>query len=263
MPSGPRPAKRLLAFAALIVLLLAMGLAACHLGQRKLVYYPGFTRGDAIAADFTLQRPDGAVLRGWADRPDRPRALIYFGGNAETLQAARRQLAASCGGWAAYFVPYRGYGGSDGSPSAAAILPDALALYDEVARSHPGQPVAVIGRSLGSGVAAYVTAHRPVSRLVLVTPFDSLGEVAKHHYPWLPIDLIMRERYDSARWLRGRDLPAVLVIRASEDAVVPAARTDALLRALPASTRVVDVDGDHGSLSQHPAYEAALADFLR
>ena len=250
----------------MIVLLigaLALVLAGFYFGQRRLVYFPDMTRADAaVPASFVLERPGGIRLRGWADRPGQPRALIYFGGNAETLQPARVLLADCCAGWTAYAVPYRGYGGSDGQPASDAILADALALYDEVAKRHPGQPVAVVGRSLGSGVAAWVASRRPVAKLVLVTPFDSLGKVAKVHYPWLPAGLLLRERYDSADWLRGRREPT-LVLRASDDRAVPAANTDALLAALPPTTQVVAIEGSHDSLSASPAYGEALAAFLR
>lgn len=250
----------------MIVLLigaLALVLAGFYFGQRRLVYFPDVTRADAaVPASFVLERPGGIRLRGWADHPGQPRALIYFGGNAETLQPTRALLADCCAGWASYAVPYRGYGGSNGQPASDAILADALALYDEVAMRHPGQPIAVVGRSLGSGVAAWVASRRPVSKLVMVTPFDSLGKVAKTHYPWLPVGLLMRERYDSAEWLRGRSQPT-LVIRAGHDQVVPRANTDALLAALPPDTQVVEVEGDHNTLSANADYARALAAFLR
>lgn len=244
-------------------LLAAVVVAGFHFGQRRLIYFPDATRGDAaIASTFELVRPDGVHLRGWEDRPGQRRALLYFGGNGETLQNARTHLSTCCPGWTAYFLPYRGYGGSEGAPARDAILADALAMHDEVARRHPGQPIVVIGRSLGSGVAAWVAGQRPVTRLVLITPFDSLGNVAKAHYPWLPVDMLLRERYDSADWLRGRTGPT-LVIRAGHDEVIPPANTDALLRVLPADTRVVTIEGDHNSLSASPAYTQTLAAFLR
>ncbi len=247
----------------LLALVLGLVLAGFYFGQRRLIYYPDITRGDAgVASTFQLVRPDGVHLRGWVDRPGQARALLYFGGNAETLQPARALLGECCPGWTAYFIPYRGYGGSDGSPSRDAILADALAVYDAVAARHPGQPVAVIGRSLGSGVASWVASQRPTSALVLITPFDSLSNVAGSHYPWLPVDWLMRERYDSADCLRGRGEPT-LVIRAAHDEVIPAANTDALLAALPATTRVVEIDGDHNNLSVQPSYQQALANFLR
>ena len=247
----------------LVMLVIGLILAGFYIGQRRLIYFPDMTRADAAApSNFELTRPDGVHLRGWVDRPGQPRALLYFGGNAETLQPARALLAECCPGWTAYLAPYRGYGGSDGAPSRDAILADALAMYDAAAARHPDQPIAVIGRSLGSGVASWVVSQRPVSKLVLITPFDSLSNVAKSHSPWLPVDWLMRERYDSADWLRGRTQPT-LVIRASDDQVVPAANTDALLAALPTTTRVVQIEGDHNALSAQPAYVQALADFLR
>lgn len=108
----------------------------------------------------------------------------------------------------------------------------------------------------------WVASRRPVAKLVLVTPFDSLGKVAKVHYPRLPVDLLLRERYDSADWLRGRREPT-LVLRASDDRVVPAANTDALLAALPPTTQVVAIESSHDSLSASPTYGEALAAFLR
>lgn len=255
--------KAILSLLLLVSLAFGLVIAGFYFGQRRLIYYPAMTRGDAaVASTFELVRPDGVHLRGWVDRPDQARALLYFGGNAETLQQARGLLAECCPGWTAYFVPYRGYGGSDGTPSRDAILSDALAVYDGVARQHAGQPVAVIGRSLGSGVASWVTHHRSVDRLGLITPFDSLSKGAKSHYPWLPVEWLMRERYDSADWLSGRNLPT-LVIRATDDEVIPAANTDALLRVLPSTTRVVEIEGNHNNLSADPAYSEALADFLR
>lgn len=245
------------------VLALGLVLTAFYLGQRRLIYFPAATRSEAaVASNFKLDRPDDVQLRGWVDNPGQTRALLYFGGNAETLQSARATLAECCPGWTVYSVPYRGYGGSGGSPSSEAILADALAIHDEVAKRHPGQPIGVIGRSLGSGVASWVASQRPTSKLVLITPFDSLSNVAKVHYPWLPIDWLMRERYDSADWLIARREPT-LVIRASHDQVVPAANTDALLRALPEATRVVEIEGDHNNLSAQTDYKQALADFLR
>ncbi|RMH94989.1 alpha/beta hydrolase [Lysobacter pythonis] len=254
--------KPVIVIATLIFALVSGVIALFFLNQRRLVYFPDASNGDAIPPSFTLKRPDGVTLRGWVDDPGQPRALLYFGGNAETLQAARAELRECCPGWSRYFLPYRGYGGSEGAPASPAIHADALAFYDTVAKRHPGQPVALIGRSLGSGVAAHVAANRPVSKLVLVTPFDSLKNVAKAHYPWLPVGLLLRERYDSADWLRGKPL-AAMVIRARHDQVIPAANTDALLRALPDDTWVVELEGDHNTFAEAEGFRQALADFLR
>lgn len=127
---------------------------------------------------------------------------------------------------------------------------------------HPGQRISVVGRSLGSGVAAHLAAQRPVDRLALVTPFDSLGAVAAGHYPWLPVRLLLRERYDSVAHLRGYGDP-LLVLRAGRDEVVPPARTDALIAGLGRDVEVVAIDqADHNDLHAYPEYGQALARFL-
>ena len=142
------------------------------------------------------------------------------------------------------------------------MLGDALAFFDDVQARHPGQPVSAIGRSLGSGVASHVASRRPVDRLALVTPFDSLASVAQAHYPWLPVRWLLRERYPAGEELRGWRGP-VLVLRAGRDEVVPAANTDALQRVLP-QARVVAVDeAGHNDIQAFPAYAEALSAFMR
>jgi pimeloyl-ACP methyl ester carboxylesterase len=97
----------------------------------------------------------------------------------------------------------------------------------------------VVGESLGAGVAAAATArHRDqVAALMLITPWDRLEHVAAHHYPWLPVKWLLRDRYDSAAHLAGYRRP-VLVAVAERDDIVPARFGDALYRALPGPKRL-------------------------
>lgn len=230
--------------------------------QRGLVYFGEATRVDAASTDFALARDDGAVLRGWVANPGARDVLLYFGGNAEQVHGMHEPLRAWAPGRAAYLVAYRGYGASDGEPSQDALLADALALYDEAARRHPGARIAAMGRSLGSGVAAYVAAHRPVDRLVLVTPYDSLVAVAGAHYPWLPTGWLVTERYESDRWLRGYGRP-VMVIRADADRVIPPENTDRLLAVLGEPPQVITLRGaGHDDPLSTAAEGEALAGFL-
>jgi pimeloyl-ACP methyl ester carboxylesterase len=244
----------LLAYAALCLLVFAR--------QRDLVYFPALTRVDAAATDFQLRSGD-AVLRGWQVNPGHRDALVYFGGNAERVEGWRGPFAQWFGGRTVYLVAYRGYGASEGTPDQQALLDDSLALHDEIRRRHPDGDIAVVGRSLGTGIAAWVASQRPVERLALVTPFDGLAEVGQAHYPWLPVRWLARERYPVAEYLadyRGQ----VLVLRAGRDTVVPARNTDRLLEALPAPARVVDFpEHDHVGLADDPRYGEALAEFMR
>jgi pimeloyl-ACP methyl ester carboxylesterase len=228
---------------------------------RRMVYPSAGTR---VAAEDTTYAVTvaGGQLRGWAVNPGKARALVYFGGNGEGLGWLRPELESRFPHHTSYLVAYRGYGASDGRPSQRALTADALALVDEAARLHPDASVDVVGRSLGSGVAMQVAARRPIERLVLVTPFDSLAATAGDLFPRLPVRHLIADRWDSAAV--ARDVAAaVLVLRAGRDELVRPPRTDALLAVLPTSTQVVELpEADHNNLSEDEAYWSAIEEFL-
>ena len=254
--------RQWLGWAALPVLGYAGVVAWLFSKQRELIYLPEGTRIDVAQTDFTLARGD-VQLHGWVLHPHASRPVIYFGGNAEGIQNRREMLDRLLPDRPVYLVSYRGYGASGGQPSEAALLGDALALFDEVRSRHPDQPIAVIGSSLGTGVASYVASQRPVSQLVLIAPFDSLTAVAQVHYPVLPVRWIMRDRFDSIERLRGYE-GEVMVIRAALGTIVPPANPIRLIAALGKPPKVVDLPrAGHNTISGDPVFEQALADFLR
>jgi len=253
--------KALIGIAALPVLAYASLCVLLFFKQRELIYYPGETQVAVQDTDFSLVH-DGVTLRGWRLNPGQAKAVIYFGGNAERLEMSRTEFSELFPERTVYLISYRGYGASEGKPSQAALFNDALALYDEVNKQHPAA-IAIVGRSLGSGVASYVASRRPVERLALVTPFDSLAAVAQAHYPWFPVRWFMRDSYDSVRYLPHYHGP-LLVLRAGRDEVIPPVNTDKLLASLTGAPQVVDFPlADHNDISNDPRYAAALRDFLR
>jgi hypothetical protein len=191
-----------------------------------------------------------------------PGAVVYFGGNAERIEDRRTDFARWFPNSSTYLVPYRGYGASEGTPTEADILEDALAVFDQVQARQPQARIVVIGRSLGSAVASYVASKRPVAKLVLVTPFDTMVNVAQSHYPWLPVRWLLQDKFDQAAYLARYDGP-VLVVRAGRDQVVPPARTDQLLAALPRRPQVLALpDADHDSVTAGRVYGEALSAFV-
>lgn len=246
----------------LLVLAYAAGVILLYARQRSLMYFPQATRTAATDADFALDS-DGLHLRGWVVNPGQPKSILYFGGNAESVERNRDDFARWFPGSTVYLLPYRGYGANPGTPDERGLYRDALALYDRVHAQRPDAPIAVIGRSLGSGVAAYVAAQRPVARLALITPFDSMADVAQAHYPWLPVRWLVQDRFDSVAHLAEYRGP-VLVVRAGRDAVVPPANTQRLIAALPQPPQVLALpQGEHGTVQDFPEYGATLAAFLR
>jgi pimeloyl-ACP methyl ester carboxylesterase len=161
-----------------------------------------------------------------------------------------------------YLMAYRGFGASEGEPTEAGITSDALALFDHVRLLHPEMGIDVIGRSLGSGVAAHVAARRPVRRLALVTPYDTLADVGQAHYRWLPVHLLARERYDSISNLASYDGP-ILVVRAGQDTVIPPANTQRLINSLPRPPKVLELrTADHSSIAFAPALARTMKLFF-
>lgn len=255
-------AKGLLGIAAVAALAYVGLCALLYAMQRGLMYFPQYTRVDAAATDFALEH-DSVHLRGWVVGRGGRDPILYFGGNAERIELNRDDFARLFPGRTVYLLAYRGYGASEGSASETALVEDAAALFDDVRRRHPDQPIAVIGRSLGSGVASALASRRPVAKLALVTPFDSMAAVAQTHYRWLPVRWLLRDRYDSARALRGYTGP-ILIVRAGRDAVIPAANTDRLIASLPKPPQVVDLGAvDHNTLDGDAGYGRALAEFMR
>jgi uncharacterized protein len=231
-----------------------------YLAQNRLLYLPTPEVAYPGAHSWRLER-GAATLKVWelhgAARP----AVMYFGGNAEDVGANIPDFDAAFPDRAIYLVNYRGYGGSTGRPAEAALLADAAAVYDSLSSRHA--PIAVIGRSLGSGVAVALAADRRVERLILVTPFDSIANVAADHYRLLPVRALVRDRYDSAA-RSGRVTAPTLVVIAEHDEVVFRARSDALLAAIPPSLRrtLLVPGATHNDVQLSPIYYPSLRAFL-
>lgn len=158
--------------------------------------------------------------------------ILGFSGNAWNAAAAAEYLHDLYPHAHVAAFHYRGYAPSGGATRAQALQQDALLIHDFLeARLHPERTVA-IGLSIGSGVAPYLAAHRPIDALILVTPFDSLTSLSAGHYPWLPVRLLLRHRMEPAADLRTVRLP-VAIVAGQRDGVVPPARTERLRRSVP------------------------------
>ena len=161
-------------------------IAFVYATQRGQIYFPT-PASEAPGAQALWVESQGERIKVWAVERPGPRALLYFGGNAEDVAGNIELFAEAFPDRSLFLVNYRGYGGSTGRPSEAGLVKDALAVFDHVKRRHAD--VSVMGRSLGSGVAVQLASQRPVSQLVLVTAFDSLVNVARAHIRWLPVGL--------------------------------------------------------------------------
>jgi uncharacterized protein len=169
---------------------------------------------------------EGCAISGWMLVPRKSGAgsfpaILYFGGRSEEvswLQDAAKWFPDQV----IFTMNYRGYGESGGSPSEAALYSDALKQFDFLAQSLRvnAERITVIGRSLGTGVASYVVANRPAEKAVLITPYDSVLNLARHAMYLVPVGLLLSHRFESIRFAQSARQPC-LALLAEQDEVVP------------------------------------------
>jgi len=251
-----------------------------YLAQDSLIFYrqplpearrAEITRRFPAASEVTINAADGTKLHGWLVKPpgvERAPLVLYYGGNAEEvshmLEAVGDTVRGDTPGVAWLLVNYRGYGASEGSPSQVSLVADALAQYD-YATALPNmdvQRIFVFGRSLGSGVAVQLAAHRPVRGVILVSPYDSLAAVAKRYYWYLPVDWMLKHRFDSIGAAPQMKQPLLCFI-AERDDVIPPEHAERLFAAWAGPKRRVLLGGaGHNTTDSTQGFWPSVRDFL-
>lgn len=253
---------RLLRILVAIAALIYLGICgALFVFQRSMLYYPQprARREPRSTMQLAVGEADLMVT---VRLHDGPKALLYFGGNAEDTSLNLPSFAEAFPDYALYLMHYRGYGGSTGEPSEEALQRDALALFDRIRGEHA--EIAVMGRSLGSGVAIRLASQRPASHLILVTPYDSMEAMAAAHFPYLPARWLLREKYLSSSYAPAILIPTLL-LAAERDEIIPAESTSRLLAAFAPGVATLEIlpGAGHNDLSGSPRYlesvRAALA----
>jgi len=234
--------------------------ALLYFGQRSMMYLPT-AENPATDVVFETVEFEDVRLKVWVVNPGQPKALLYFGGNAEDVYYNAPDFARALSGHTSYLVNYRGYGGSTGQPTEEGLFADALSLFDRLSSRH--EAIDAVGRSLGSGVAVYLAGQRTVRRLVLITAHDSALAVARRLYPVYPVGWMLKDRFESDRHAAGIDAP-VLLLSAERDRVIPAAHSERLAEALEdAPVQQVIIRGaGHNDISGFAQYWQVLRRFL-
>ena len=189
------------------------------------------------------------------------KALMYFGGNGEAVISNAQDFSSIFSDTTIYLINYRGYGGSSGEPTESGIYTDALTVYDEIEELHAH--ISVAGRSLGSGVAMYLAANRAIERVALITPYDSVLNVAKTKFSMFPVKLLLKDHFDSLSKVRHIK-SKVLVIAAEHDRVIPMSHTQRLINEFKSDQVLLKVikKVGHNNLSDSAEYYKALSDFI-
>lgn len=230
-----------------------------YLIQGSMIYYP--TIKSTHAYPVTTYSNEGELIRVIELNAGREDAIIYFGGNAESVAYSAHEFKQAFPQHSVYLVNYRGYSGSSGSPSEKALYSDARHIYTQLQEKHPR--IAVIGRSLGTGIAAELAATQDIHRLVLITPFDSARHVAQQLFPMYPMALLLRDQYDSLSKVSQIKAPT-LILAAEHDQIIPPVHTRILARAFPAAQLEFHTirDTSHNSISNTRQYYPLMQAFL-
>ena len=254
-------------FVLLLAIVVGVPMAA-WLAQDRLVFFPqplvSTTHLPATARPLEIVN-DGIRLRGWI-RPSSSApapVVLYFGGNAEEVSwtLADRRWPAD---WSIVGINYRGYGASEGKPGEAALVSDALAIYDAVAAQPDVDRARIVafGRSLGTAIGVKLAAKRPLAGVVLVSPYDSLVAIGKTHYPWLPVGRLLRHRFDVAAEASKLRVP-LLAIVGERDTIIPHARSRALYDAWAGPKRwEVMQAADHDGVAEPERFWEVVGRFL-
>ena len=229
--------------------------------QEKLIFHPQPLLAEPAhpaAAAVELARAD-AVLRGWTVNADSTGpVIVYFGGNAEEVSNhipgfAERDATT-------VLFNYRGFGTSDGKPSEAALVPDAVAIIEWAKARFPNRPLVLFGLSLGSGIATLAAPEVQPSAAILVSPYRSVEHIALATYPVFPIRWMLKHPFRA--FTAVDHMPRTLVFAAPDDRVIPFAETQAQVRNLGDKAELRTFDVAHGGFLSHQPVWEAVDEFL-
>jgi len=237
---------------------------AAYFGNRLFMYLPDPTRVAPAAAgldgvkEIEIAVADGVTLIAWhAPAKDNKPTVLYFHGNAANAASRATKIEMMReNAVGVFYLNNRGYGGSSGNPTEDDNVSDAIAAYDHLIRlGVPASRIVAYGESLGSGQAVRLAAARPVAAVVLEAPLTSTVEVARGTYFWLPLGLLIADKYDNERNIRSITAP-VLILHGERDAVIPVEMGLRVYRAANEPKRIeLFPQGAHDDLFDHGAWE--------
>jgi hypothetical protein len=245
-----------------------IALAGMALFQDRLLYYPEkATVADMVSAGLTAW-PSPRDFRGLVAEPAgaaRATAIVFHGNAGHAGHRVYYAAALARWGVRVILAEYPGYGPREGALGEQSLVADAEQTIEAAHRAY-GAPLLLIGESLGAGVAAAAGARLRdrVAGALLITPWDRLENVAAHHYPWVPVKLFLRDRYDNVAHLAQLARPVQVAV-AERDSIVPARFGAALFQALAQPKRLAVIPGaDHNDWITRvdAAWWREAADFL-
>jgi uncharacterized protein len=260
--SGRPWMQGLLGTAGVAVVVIALGLIAMWINQRRMIYFP--QTGSQVppiaevlpdAREVSLRTADGLSLGAWfvpAGTARRDMTVLVANGNAGD-RSMRAPLAAALAdaGLSVLLFDYRGYGGNPGEPTEEGLAHDVRAAHRYLVQDLgvPSERIVYYGESLGAAVVTELATEHPPAGLLLRSPFTDLAAVGRVHYPFLPVSALLWDRYPLADRLHRISVPTT-VVYGSADSIIPAELSRAVAAAAGGPVRLVEVpDADHNDIA--------------
>jgi fermentation-respiration switch protein FrsA (DUF1100 family) len=261
--------RALTVFVAIAAALYLAFVGLLYAGQRRLLYVPDTTPPDPARVgipDIEALHPhatDGTPLLAWYMPPAAPDGFVvlYLHGNGGHIGYRGERLRSfRAAGWGAFLLEYRGYGGNPGKPTEAGLVLDAEAgLAALQALGVAPQRTVLWGESLGSNLAVRLAMTRDFAAVILESPFTSVTALAKALYPCVPVDLLLKDRFETLPRIPAVRSP-VLVLQGGRDRLVRPAMSRAVYAAVTARKELWTApEADHNDLGMFGAVEAAVA----
>ncbi len=249
--------------------------------QEKLLFHPRpFTQKHADSLTKTLEQKfaeqliykmgDGKNVSGWFVHDnsqkcsaDKKPLIIYYPGNAEEVSPLISKKD-SVDGFHVALLNYRGYGTSEGEPSEEKFFSDALEIFDMMKKRNDVDTnnIFVIGRSIGTGVASYVTKNRRVKGCILITPYDCMSALAAERYPAFPVKFLLKHQFNSVDGAEKIKTPVLCYI-ASDDEIIPPLHAYRLMLKWKGEKFIKVFDGSgHNNIMQGTNYWKGISVFM-
>lgn len=256
---------RSMGFALLRVALLSYVLLGVllYLRQDGMMYFPDQTPFADCAALRAAEQIEMGSTRGYffQNGTSTKLAVMYHGNAGRACDRAYYQAALTHAGYSWLLVEYTGYAGGNGVKPTTSIVLDDVTRVNLWINKQNFLSVAVIGESIGVIPASYHAHVGSVDRLILVTPFESLGAVALDYYPFYPISLMIRHNKNNSEW--ARSAKSILVVYGTKDTLIRPIHAKKLFDALPQTDKqLLEINGDHNDVPAFGETQIAIMKFL-
>mgnify|MGYP001158765152 FL=1 len=221
--------KKLVSLIQIIFLIYLIMLIYLYINQRNLMYHPNENNyiGDKISVHIEkvkINTSDNIDLLGWFHKKDleRYKTILFFHGNAGTLENRIHKLNHFSKMKVNFLIiAWRGFNGNKGKPSENGLYEDGKSALNWLFKKGVKEEnIVVYGESLGTGVATHLSQKKNFAGIILETPFTSMTDAAKAFYPYIPVGLLLKDKFNNEEKIRNINAP-VLIMHGEADQIVP------------------------------------------